>query len=168
MKTLRIVHLYLGIFLAPSIFFLALTGALQTFSLHESERGSSYVPPSWIVRLAQVHKKQSIQAPPPRPVGKLEGGPKRDNDGPPSANGDRGAASAAPAARNDAAKPSNAGPRRLKVSWPLKWFFLFVSLGLATTTALGLWMSFQMRRETALLLGLLLAGLVVPVGLAFL
>ena len=148
MKTLRLVHLYLGIFLAPSILFFALTGAMQTFSLHESERGNSYQPPAWIARLAQIHKKQSIQAPPQRTA--------------------QPTPSKADTAKNDAPKPPGPAPRRLKVSWPLKWFFLFVSLGLATTTALGIWMSFQMRRSPALLWGLLLAGLLVPIGLAFL
>ncbi len=41
----RLVHLYIGVFIAPALLFFALTGALQTFSLHETTRGSSYKPP---------------------------------------------------------------------------------------------------------------------------
>ncbi len=59
LRYLRLIHLYFGVFLAPAILFFAFTGALQTFSLHETTRGSSYKPPSWAVTLAQIHKKQT-------------------------------------------------------------------------------------------------------------
>lgn len=55
----RLVHLYIGVFIAPALLFFAFTGALQTFSLHETTRGSSYKPPAWIVMLSQIHKKQT-------------------------------------------------------------------------------------------------------------
>src|SRR5580704_16397624 len=55
----RLTHLYLGVFIAPALLFFAFTGALQTFSLHETTRGSSYKPPAWAVLLAQIHKKQT-------------------------------------------------------------------------------------------------------------
>src|ERR1700694_5036858 len=57
---MRRVHLYLGMFSAPAILFFALTGILQTLSLHEFSRDGSYKPPMWIVVLAQIHKKQSL------------------------------------------------------------------------------------------------------------
>ena len=63
LKAARLLHVYLGVFFAPAILFFALTGALQTFSLHEEARGSAYKPPVWIVRLAQLHKKQVLALP---------------------------------------------------------------------------------------------------------
>lgn len=58
MKRIRQLHLYLGALFAPILIFFAFTGALQTFSFHESPKGSSYIPPSWIVTLSEVHKNQ--------------------------------------------------------------------------------------------------------------
>ncbi|HYY58262.1 MAG TPA: hypothetical protein VE842_13090 [Pyrinomonadaceae bacterium] len=58
MKRLREIHFYLGVFFAPMIIFFALSGALQTFRLQETPRGSTYTPPSWIVLLADIHKDQ--------------------------------------------------------------------------------------------------------------
>ena len=42
LKFLRKAHLYIGIFTTPALIFFAVTGALQTFSLHETTPGSSY------------------------------------------------------------------------------------------------------------------------------
>ena len=55
----RLLHLYIGVFTTPALIFFAFTGALQTFSLHETTRGSSYKPPAWAMVLAQIHKKQT-------------------------------------------------------------------------------------------------------------
>jgi hypothetical protein len=46
LKSIRTMHGYLGLFFAPTILFFAITGGLQMFGLHETARGSSYVPPS--------------------------------------------------------------------------------------------------------------------------
>jgi hypothetical protein len=58
MKRIRQIHFYLGVLFAPMIILFALSGALQTFRLQESPKGSAYTPPSWIVRLADIHKDQ--------------------------------------------------------------------------------------------------------------
>lgn len=63
LKWVRSTHLYLGVFITPALIFFAFTGALQTFSLHETNRGSSYKPPAWVATLAQIHKKQSAAVP---------------------------------------------------------------------------------------------------------
>jgi hypothetical protein len=63
LKVARQIHLYIGIFISPAILFFAITGALQTFSLHETTRGSDYKPPTWIATLAQLHKKQTTTVP---------------------------------------------------------------------------------------------------------
>ena len=58
MKRIRQIHFYLGVLFAPMIIFFALSGALQTFRLQESPKGSTYTPPSWIVLFADIHKDQ--------------------------------------------------------------------------------------------------------------
>ena len=63
LKFLRKAHLYIGIFTTPALLFFAMTGALQTFSLHETTQGSDYKPPAWIATLAQLHKKQTTVVP---------------------------------------------------------------------------------------------------------
>ena len=67
LKTARLIHLYLGAFITPAILFFALTGILQTFSLHDAAKNGSYKPAYWIVALAQLHKKQTIQVPDRKP-----------------------------------------------------------------------------------------------------
>ena len=46
MKTIWQIHLYLGTFSAPTIFYIALTGAVQTFGLHEDARDNSCHAPA--------------------------------------------------------------------------------------------------------------------------
>lgn len=58
MKRIQKIHFYLGVLFAPMIILFALSGALQTFRLQESPKGSTYTPPAWIVRLADIHKDQ--------------------------------------------------------------------------------------------------------------
>jgi hypothetical protein len=58
MKRLREFHFYLGVFFAPLIILFALSGALQTFRLQDSPKGSTVTPPAWIVKMADIHKDQ--------------------------------------------------------------------------------------------------------------
>jgi hypothetical protein len=67
LKFMRQVHLYIGVFTTPALLFFAITGALQTFSLHEQTRGSSYKPPALLAELGQLHKKQTTVMPVRRP-----------------------------------------------------------------------------------------------------
>lgn len=64
LRSIRLMHRYLGLFFAPTILFFAITGGLQTFGLHETARGSSYVPPNILVHLSQLHKKGTLYLPP--------------------------------------------------------------------------------------------------------
>jgi hypothetical protein len=57
LKSVRLIHHYLGLFFAPTILFFAITSGLQMFGLHETTRGSSYLPPYFLVHLSQLHKK---------------------------------------------------------------------------------------------------------------
>ncbi len=156
LKYLRLIHLYIGVFISPAILFFAFTGALQTFSLHETTRGSSYKPPAWAVTLAQIHKKQTpivpVRKAPPqdKPVGKTaaekpQSSTSASEPGPP------------PAPKTDvpAPKPHNA--------LPLKIFFLLVAIGLFVSTLSGLYMSYKYIRNRKLITAILVAGIVVPI-----
>jgi hypothetical protein len=121
MKRIRQIHFYLGVFFAPIIMLFALSGALQTFRLQESPKGSTYTPPGWVVRLADVHKDQ-------RP------------------------------AHEPTARPSV----------PLKWFVVLMSLGLITTSLLGVYMAFKYNRDKRLVIVLIILGFIIPVVLLYL
>lgn len=54
--TLRTWHSYIGLFIAPSVLFFALTGGVQIFNLHESHGG--YQPAAILEKLSSVHKDQ--------------------------------------------------------------------------------------------------------------
>jgi hypothetical protein len=151
LKYIRLVHLYLGVFIAPALLFFAFTGALQTFSLHETTRGSSYKPPAWAVTLAQIHKKQTPivptkKTPPP----------------------DKAAADKSPdkPSKPDS-KPADA-PAPKHNALPLKIFFLLVSIGLFISTLSGLYMSYKYIRNRRLVTALLLAGIILPIALTIL
>src|SRR5580700_10640997 len=156
LKSLRLVHLYIGVFIAPAILFFAFTGALQTFSLHETTRGSSYKPPAWAVTLAQIHKKQTpivpVRKAPPqdKPI---------DKDATDKPRIDASASQAAPpvSPKTDEPAPKPHNPL------PLKIFFLLVSIGLFISTLSGLYMSYKYIRNRKLITVLLLAGIIAPI-----
>ena len=56
-KSLRMIHLYLGCFFAPILIFFVLSGAWQTFNLHHS-RKDGYTAPAVLKSLSDVHKNQ--------------------------------------------------------------------------------------------------------------
>ena len=147
LKTVRIMHLYLGVFLAPAILFFSFTGALQTFSLHESVKGSDYKPANWIVVLGQLHKKQTTQLPPR----------KTQPSAPSLAN--------ARSTSQGIDSPAQVADRRPRNPLPLKIFFLITSIGLAVSTATGLYMSYKYSRNKVVVVTLFVAGVVVPVSL---
>ncbi len=121
MKRIRQIHFYLGVFFAPLIILFALSGALQTFRLQESPKGSTYTPPAWIVKLADIHKDQRAAHEP--------------------------------------------GRRR---SLPLQWFVVVMSVGLISTSLLGIYMAFKYNRDKRLLFGLIALGFVIPLALLYL
>jgi len=141
LKWARQVHLWLGVFFAPAIIFFAFTGALQTFSLHEAQPGSTYQPPLWIEKLAQLHKKQNLQVRPKR-------------KGPPE--------SPRPEARRDGNERPQPPAQPLS-TYLMKWFVLAMSLGLITTSILGVYMAFEYNRSRRLIWTLLVLGTAMPV-----
>ena len=146
--TLRLLHLYLGVFFAPALLFFAFTGALQTFGLHESSRDSTYTPPHWAVVLGQIHKKQVATVPERRlpPPGR-------------PAAGDAAGHHASPSL------PANSQIKHNPL--PLKIFFLLVCAALVTSTLTGIAMAYKYRRGGLTITALLLAGIVIPLVLLF-
>jgi hypothetical protein len=157
MKQIRQLHLYLGTFFAPAIFFFALSGALQTFSLHESEDGSSYSPPSWIVTIASIHKDQRLSKPHHHEhAAPAEAAPEQAK-----AAAQDGHVASVPAAHEE---EHEAGPSTL----PLKIFVLLLAVGLMLTAALGIYMALQSRNNRRMTWVMLACGILVPVAMLFL
>ena len=147
LKPLCTLHLYFGVFTAPALLFFAFTGALQSVNLHEGARGSDYKPPAWIASIAHLHKKQSLEVPAKPPPPKA-----------PVANAEGAPLAHAPARAND--KPSPAPGKRNP--WPMKIFFVLVSLGLMLSTLTGVCMGWRYTRHRRRYGVTLVAGVVVP------
>ena len=64
MKSIRRLHAWLGVLFAPTIIFFALSGALQLFGLHETERGET---PGLVAKMGMVHTHQTTQVPQRKP-----------------------------------------------------------------------------------------------------
>lgn len=139
--TLRELHVYISVFVAPSLLFFALTGALQTFRIPDLQAA-----PVVVQKLARLHKDDVFAVKPPRP--------KR----PEGAGGDRHKA--------DASKPAEAKPAPKPSTEVMKWFFAAVSVGVALTTTFGLWMALAYSRRKLIVWLLLIAGVLTPVLIA--
>ena len=155
LKLIRKIHLYMGVFTAPALLFFALTGALQTFSLHETTRGSDYKPPAWAVTLGQLHKKQTTELPQRRP-----------SSPPPSDKGASDKAKVAPPAAIVKAPATTAAPMtpapKERSHLPMKIFFLLVAIGLVVSTLTGVTMAYKYNRSKVVVTSLLLAGIIIP------
>jgi hypothetical protein len=164
LKWIRQIHLYLGVFTAPMLLFFAFTGGMQTFSLHETTRGSSYTPPAWLATLAQLHKKQTTVMPPRRPRPSEVVTPGKDSP----VAGASAAASPANAATNarttsaSSAPADNAAARPKKNPLPMKLFFALVALSLMLSTLTGLYMAYRFTRRGMRIALVLLAGIIAP------
>ena len=163
LKAARSIHLYLGVFTAPMLLFFAITGGLQTFSLHETTRGSSYKPPAWLASMAQLHKKQTTVMPVRRPRPAEAAAPTAGNG---SAQTMVSSAPDTAAAARVAATPGqpdkNTGEPPKKNLLPMKIFFALVSLGLLVSVLTGLYMSYRYSRKPRLVSSVLIAGILVP------
>jgi len=148
MASIRTWHTYLGILIAPSVLFFALTGALQLFSLHEAH--GTYHPLPIVEKLASVHKDQVFAL-----------GEHHDESPPPAASPQADSDAHPPAAAEHEDEPSIGTPL-------LKWFFLVVALGLTISTLLGLYMGLTHLRHRRTGRWLLAIGIAVPLLLGFL
>jgi hypothetical protein len=137
MKSIRRVHGWLGVLFAPTIILFALTGMLQLYGLHDLDAGEQ---PGLVAKLAMIHTHQTASVPvrTPRPQ---------------------------PAPQPDA-KPQPDRPKPEKHStMPLKLLFTAMALALMTSSVLGVWIAFTSKRDRNLHIGLLAAGVVLPIFL---
>ena len=148
---MRLLDVYVGVFVARALLFFAFTGALQTFSLHETTRGSNYVPPRWAVILGQIHKKADLRRsrPKTRPVRDQNGQLQRSRLG--------------RTEPGPGACPATQLTELARHPLPLKIFFLLVSMGLFHATLTGIYMSYGYVRNPTTITALLLAGAIIPV-----
>ncbi len=170
LKFSRVLHLYFGVFITPAILFFALTGALQTFGLHETNRDHpDYKPARWMVVLGQLHKKQTTIVPVRKPQaaagqtsGPDAGAGKGRHEG--GSAGNAAAVTGAPGATANPAPVAAApgAPEQKRHPLPLRIFFLLVCVGLFSATATGLYMSYKYTRNKVLVTVALVAGVVVP------
>ncbi len=140
LRAFRLIHNYSGVFFAPAILFFAITGSLQMFGLHETNRGSSYVPPAVLTHLAQLHKKGTLflasRRPEPKPA----------------------------ALKPEPAKPAPVEPpsRSPHSPLPIKVFFALTGLGLVVSTCTGLYMAWMYTRSTRTDAAVFLEGVIDP------
>ena len=144
-RLIRTIHLYLGVFTAPMLLFFAVTGGLQAFSLHETTRGSGYIPPVWLATAAQLHKKQNVVVSP----GKFR-------------------LASAQATLPEAATSSTAVPRAGSAGkpnpLPMKVFFALIALGLLSSVLSGLYMAWRFSRRPGWFGAVLASGITVPLA----
>jgi hypothetical protein len=143
MMSIRQLHAYVGLFIAPSVLFFALTGAVQLFDLHEAH--GDYRPFPLIEKLSSVHKGQVFAF-----------GDHHVAD--PGSEAQKPAAGTADGAAEDEDKTELS-------TVLLRVFFLLVALCLVLSTALGLWIGLSQTRRRRLSWVLLIAGALIPVGL---
>jgi hypothetical protein len=129
-------HSYIGLFIAPSVLFFSLTGAVQLFSLHEAH--GKYQPPAIVEKLSSVHKDQVFA------FGNHHAAPDADAHQPAAADDD------------DKADLS---------TLMLKGFFLLVALCLALSTSFGLWMGLKLTARKGIGWLLVGAGTLIPAAL---
>jgi hypothetical protein len=144
--TLRTWHSYIGLFIAPSVLFFSLTGAVQLFSLHEAH--GRYQPAAVVEKLSSVHKDQVFAF--------------GDHHKPPEPPADAGKPGAGPGPGPGAQDDDDRTPPSTLM---LKWFFLLVSLCLVVSTALGIWMGLTQIRQKRTSWIMLIGGTLIPVVL---
>jgi len=138
--TVRRLHTYIGVFIAPSVLFFAFTGSMQLYSLHESHDG--YKAPVLIRSLAAIHKDQTYVPPPERDHGAAGGPPDAKPHGPPP--------------------PDDAPPIHTLI---LKAFYLGVAVCLMGSTLAGVWMALTFSRRKPLIWALLVLGALTPIAI---
>jgi hypothetical protein len=134
----------MGLLFSPAILFFGFSGALQTFNLHSPNKSTGYVPPVWVVEMAQLHKKQTLSLPKEKSK----------------------ASRSEPVPRDAADQEKTAQPR--KSTLPLKCFVLLMSVGLIATTLLGIYMAFRYGGDRRLIWAMLIGGTLLPIAMMLL
>ena len=151
---LRALHAYVGMLIAPTVLFMAATGLLQVYSLHEDH--GAYHAPRALVVLSGLHKDQKLPA---------AGGADHDHAAASVAKGAGEIHGHADADHDEMDTHVPAHPWAVSL---LKAVFAAVAIGLIASTLVGIWMAWQnrLRRRTHMIL--LAIGAAVPLVLAFL
>src|SRR5438067_1127642 len=124
MRSIRQLHLYLGLFFSPTIIFFSFSGAMQTFSLHENKHPGDHHP-AWIAKLAEIHKDQRLP--------KLSA----QQAAPPQSKPEPAEGRPAPTPKKKAGVPQR------ESSVPLKVFVFSMAMGLISSSLLGIFMAFK-------------------------
>jgi hypothetical protein len=132
---IRQLHIYLSVFVAPTLIFFALTGALQTFRVPDQKAA-----PVALQKLARLHKDTVFAVKPPRPKRPEGAGERRGGE-----------------------QPAPAKPQSKPSTEALKWFFSIASIGVAISALLGLWMALAYSKRRVILWIVLSAGMLAPV-----
>ena len=148
LAAIRQFHTYLGVFIAPSILFFAMTGAWQLFSLHEAHGG--YRPPPLIEKLGSVHKDQRFTAKAKHAAARAQAEHHAEADTDADHDHDH----------DHAAAPAKGLPMQ---TLALKFLFLGVAISLIVSTCLGVWMAVTASRRKGPIWALLILGAVLPV-----
>lgn len=136
LRTLRKLHHYAGVFLAPAILFFAISGGLQTFRLQQASGWNGAPPPVWMAWMGSVHidqKKLTAEAEKPK-------------------------------AKRPEPTPAEKAEReaRQRAILPMKIFTVLVAIGLALSTLVGVVIALSIRSMRRVSVALLVAGSVVP------
>ena len=152
-RQLRKLHQYVGLFFTPAILFFAFSGALQTLGLHE-KHGAGPPAAVWIQWMASVHKDQRLLRPAPAE------GPTHDDHHDDAAPGHP---------QHDehdhhGGGHGDKGPSPV----PMKAFVVLLSLGLITSSLLGVTIALTNRafRKNGIIA--LALGTLVPITLLLL
>ena len=138
--TIRRLHTYMGALIAPSVLFVATTGAMQLYHVHESH--GDYHAPVMIRSLSAIHQDQTYAPPPEKPdAAAAPGGQARQPSGP---------------------APDEPTPISTTL---LKAFDLMVAAGLIVSTLMGVWMAVTFGRRKRLIWALLVLGAVLPIAI---
>ncbi len=138
---IRQLHSYIGLFIAPSVLFFALTGVVQLYGLHEAH--GSYTPPVIVEKLSSVHKDQVFAL----------------GDHHPKPTGDDDKTDRPPTGKPDV----DADESSLSAGF-LKGFFLVVAACLVLSTCFGVWMGLTQTRRRGLAYSLVILGAIVPLA----
>ncbi|MDR3614985.1 MAG: hypothetical protein P4L53_15605 [Candidatus Obscuribacterales bacterium] len=145
LKFIRNFHLYSGLFFTPAIVFFAVSGALQTFDLHENKEGV-YTAPEWIAAIAEVHKNQrlhNVQPDKPQPTEVKEVTSEKQQK-----------------AASSPMKKRNKRPKSLL----LQIFVALMSIGLILSALTGIYMAFKFKRDRKLIALAIISGVLLPVA----
>jgi hypothetical protein len=126
-------HIYVSVFVAPSLIFFAITGALQTFRIPDRTDA-----PVLVQKLARVHRDDVFALKAAKPK-------------------------AAESSKPVLAEKPKPTPKAKPSTEVAKWFFAVTSVAIAVTTLFGLWMALAYNRRKAVIWALLIAGAAAPV-----